>query len=38
MCSVEPANVNFIKAVMNKGTRLATKHLYCNYLMWMGRL
>ena len=36
-CTVEAFNVNFI-LIMNKGTRLATKHFYCNYLTWMGTL
>lgn len=35
--SVEASNVNFI-LIMNKGIRLATKHLYCNYLALMDTL
>ena len=35
--TVEAFNVNF-RLIMNKGTRLTTKHFYCNYLTWMGTL
>lgn len=38
VCSVEAFNVNFIILIMNEGTRLATKHLYCNYLARMDTL